>query len=61
MPGVDTFDDPALDTIDYFEGARDHRSPQRRVRELRAAAADFRRDMLAESPVEYFRSVELVR
>lgn len=54
-------DDPVLHEIDHFDGARDHASPNRRVREVRARAERFREEMLANDTVEYFKSVELVR
>lgn len=61
MRSRDASHDPVLTPIDHFEGARDHASPNRRVRELKARAQSFREEMLAESPVTYFKSVELVR
>lgn len=54
-------DEPVVHAIDHFEGAWEYASPQRRLREIVARAEVFRDEMLAERPVDYFRSMELVR
>ena len=53
--------DPVLHEIDHFEGAREYASPNRRVREVKARAEEFREEMLRGKRVGYYRSVELVR
>ncbi|SFF53289.1 hypothetical protein SAMN04488120_10774 [Fontimonas thermophila] len=47
--------------ITHFDGTRAARRPRDRVENVRAAAQDFRREMLAGKPVPYYRSMELVR
>ncbi|TXH04617.1 MAG: hypothetical protein E6R07_08135 [Nevskiaceae bacterium] len=45
----------------HFQGTRDARRPMQRVDNVREAAKDFRRALLAQSKVVYYRSFELVR
>lgn len=45
----------------YFEGTRKSLRPMERVDNVREAAKDFRRDLLSQSKVTYYRSFELVR
>lgn len=45
----------------HFEGTRKSMRPMERVENVREAAKDFRRDLLAQSKVTYYRSFELVR
>lgn len=45
----------------YFEGTRKSLRPMERVENVRQAAKDFRRDLLSQSKVTYYRSFELVR
>lgn len=45
----------------HFDGTRDPLQPLARLDNIRRAARDFRRDMLAQSKVLYYRSLELVR
>lgn len=45
----------------YFEGTRRSQRPMERVENVREAAKDFRRDLLKQSKVTYYRSFELVR
>lgn len=47
--------------IERFEGARASLCPKRRLEEVRARARRFREEMLAQAPVPYYRSFELVR
>jgi hypothetical protein len=53
--------DPALRRIDHFDGARDHASPEGRLREVRRRAARLREQMLSAPPVRFFSSRALVR
>lgn len=46
--------------ITTFDGARKARGQQARVEDTRAAAQDFRRDMLAGPKVRYFESFDLI-
>jgi len=61
MKSLSEHDDPALKPIDHFEGAREAKAPNKRVREVRGRAETFRSEMLDGETVDYFRSVELVR
>lgn len=61
MKTLQVDDDPVLEEVDHFRGARDYGAPNRRVREVRARSERFREQMLAGETVEYFRSIELVR
>jgi hypothetical protein len=45
----------------HFEGTRKSLRPMERVDSVREAAKDFRRDLLKQSKVTYYRSFELVR
>jgi hypothetical protein len=45
----------------HFDGTRDHLQPLARLDNIRQAAKDFRRDLLAQSKVLYYQSFELVR
>jgi hypothetical protein len=45
----------------HFDGTRDALRPLVRLDNIREAAKDFRRDMLAQSKVLYYESFELVR
>jgi hypothetical protein len=45
----------------HFDGTRDPLQPLARLDNIRRAARDFRRDLLAQSKVLYYRSLELVR
>ncbi|HVY61750.1 MAG TPA: hypothetical protein VHF22_08860, partial [Planctomycetota bacterium] len=47
--------------LDHFRGARDGGSPRARLEEIRRRAARLRDEMLAEAPVAYYRSFDLVR
>lgn len=47
--------------ITTFDGCRDAFGQQTRVENIRAAAADFRRDMLAGPTVRYFESFDLIK
>ncbi len=47
--------------ISHFDGTRDALRPLQRVDNVREAAKDFRRDMLAKPKVCFYRSFELVR
>ncbi|REH37841.1 hypothetical protein DFR26_1625 [Paraperlucidibaca baekdonensis] len=47
--------------ISHFDGSRRALQPMSRVEDTRAAAGDFRRDMLAKPTVRYYESFELVR
>ena len=48
-------------TIHDFVGARDHASPELRLASVLKAAQSFRERMLAERPVPYYQSFDLVR
>ena len=52
---------PPLRPLRHFEGARDHPGPQERLAHVRRQAQRFREEMLAEAPVVYYRSFDLVR
>ena len=45
----------------HFEGTRDAARPMERISNVREAAKDFRRELLAQSKVLFYRSFELVR
>jgi hypothetical protein len=45
----------------HFDGTRDHPRPLARLDNIRQAAKDFRRELLAQSKVLYYQSFELVR
>lgn len=47
--------------IPHFDGTRDDLRPLRRVEAVRAAAQDFRHDMLTRPRVRFYKSFELVR
>ncbi len=47
--------------IHHFDGTRTAPRPLDRVENVRAAAQDLRKEMLAGAPVPYYRSMELVR
>lgn len=47
--------------LSHFDGSRKALKPLHRVEDVRAAAQDFRQEMLAGEPVPYYRSMELVR
>jgi hypothetical protein len=47
--------------LNHFHGTRDARRPMERVDNVKQAAQDFRRDMLARPKVRYYQSFELVR
>jgi hypothetical protein len=47
--------------IKHFDGSRKSLQPMTRVGDTRAAAEDFRRDMLTKPRVRYYESFELVR
>lgn len=47
--------------ITHFDGTRAALKPLQRVDNVRSAAQDFRKEMLAGKPVPYYRSMELVR
>ncbi len=48
-------------TITHFAGTRSSLRPMERVDNVRQAAQDFRRDMLARPQVRFYKSFELVR
>jgi len=50
-----------LQPLKHFDGTRDARRPMARVDNVREAAKDFRRDMLAKPKVRFYKSFELVR
>jgi len=50
-----------LTRLDHFDGTRDALRPLVRVDNVKHAAQDFRRDMLAKPKVRYYQSFELVR
>ncbi|MES3041596.1 MAG: hypothetical protein V4730_10650 [Pseudomonadota bacterium] len=50
-----------MQPLKHFDGARDARRPMVRVDNVREAAKDFRRDMLAKPKVRFYKSFELVR
>ncbi|MFU8802364.1 MAG: hypothetical protein ACNA8W_01010, partial [Bradymonadaceae bacterium] len=52
---------PVIRELDHFEGIFDLPRPQDRLREVRKRATRFRREMLAEKAVRYYRSFELIR
>lgn len=56
-----TYDDPAIEPLTAFDGARDAGVPAERLREVRARARALRGELLAGAPVRFFRSMELVR
>ncbi|MGH8453791.1 MAG: hypothetical protein ACRESW_04495, partial [Nevskiales bacterium] len=45
----------------HFDGTRAHPRPMVRVDNVRQAAKDFRRDLLSQSKLRYYHSMELVR
>lgn len=45
----------------HFEGTRDAAQPLERVENVREAAKDFRRELLSQSKVTYYRSFQLIR
>lgn len=47
--------------ISHFDGTRDALRPMQRVDNVREAAKDFRRDMLANPQVLFYKTFELVR
>ena len=47
--------------INSFQHSRDARQPMARVDNVKQAAQDFRREMLARPTVRYYQSFELVR
>lgn len=51
----------AFQRLTHFDGARDAARPLDRVANVKQAAIDFRRDMLARKPVLHYASFELVR
>lgn len=52
---------PLLEKLKHFDGTRDSARPMQRVANVREAAKDFRRDMLAKPKLRYYKSFELVR
>ncbi len=50
-----------MQTIKHFEGTRRAAGPQDRVENIRAAAQDFRKSMLAGPKVRYYESFDLVQ
>jgi hypothetical protein len=54
-------DDPVLEPVDHFEGAREASSPRDRLAEVKRRAASFREEMLDAEPVPYYRSFGLRR
>lgn len=50
-----------IQKISHFDGTRDAARPLARVDNVKQAAKDFRRDMLARGKVLYYQSFELVR
>ena len=50
-----------MQPLKHFDGTRDARRPMVRVDNVREAAKDFRRDMLAKPKVRFYKSFELVR
>ena len=51
---------PQFQPIRHFDQSRNARGQQTRVEDTRAAALDFRRDMLAGPKVRYFESFDLI-
>ncbi len=45
----------------HFDGTRDPLKPLARLDNIREAAKDFRRDLLAQAPTLFYQSLELVR
>lgn len=52
---------PVIATIDHFKNVHSPIRPQDRLREARKQAQKFRAEMLAQNPVRYYRSFELIR
>jgi len=50
-----------METIRHFDGTRDSRRPMTRVGQVREAAKDFRREMLARPRVRFYKTFELIR
>ncbi|AXQ30008.1 hypothetical protein D0B54_15590 [Solimonas sp. K1W22B-7] len=50
-----------LTRITHFDGTRDAKRPLERVDNVKQAAGDFRKQMLASPKVRYYQSFELVR
>ena len=52
---------PPMEPIRHFDGTRDSHRPMARVDNVREAAKDFRRSMLARPKMRFYKSFELVR
>lgn len=52
---------PGMRPLPDFDGARDHAGPQDRLRDVRRRALALRERMMAEPPVPYYRSLDLIR
>ena len=50
-----------MQALDHFRGARDAAVPATRLATVRDRASALRRDLLAEPPVRFFQTCELVR
>ena len=55
------YGDEALDTIDDCRQVHDSASPQDRLRAARYAASSLRERMMSQSPVRFYRSIDLIR
>lgn len=50
-----------IKSLGHFTGARQASAPLTRIGDVRAAAADFRRDMLRGPKVRFFQSMDLIK
>ena len=55
------YGDEALDSIDDCRQVHDSASPQDRLRAARYAASALRERMMSQSPVRFYRSIDLIR
>jgi hypothetical protein len=53
--------DPVIRPIDHFVGARDHATPQDRLRHVRKSAAALREELSGAPPVSMFGSFDLTK
>lgn len=61
MSSLTPVPDPVVRPIHHFDGARQHLAPAERLKAVRACAQRFREEMLADEPVIYYRSFDLIR
>ena len=55
------YNDPAIEVLNHFKGARDFSSPKERLSEVRKRCLKFREFMLSHPQVKFYKSFDLIR